>query len=55
MYAAVPLFHLGGAYGVVTGSLVSGRTAVLDPMFSVTACWDRVREHGATSSSGSGR
>ena len=48
MYAAVPLFHLGGAYGVVTGSLVSGRTAVLDPMFSVTACWDRVREHGAT-------
>jgi crotonobetaine/carnitine-CoA ligase len=48
MYAAVPLFHMGGAYGVVTGSLVSGRTAVLDPMFSVTACWDRVREHNAS-------
>jgi crotonobetaine/carnitine-CoA ligase len=48
MYAAVPLFHLGGAYGVVAGALVSGRTAVLDPAFSVSACWDRVREHGAT-------
>ena len=48
MYAAVPLFHMGGAYGVVAGSLVSGRTAVLDPMFSVTACWDRVRQYNAS-------
>lgn len=48
MYAAVPLFHMGGAYGVVAGSLVSGRTAVLDPMFSVTASWDRVRQYQAT-------
>jgi carnitine-CoA ligase len=44
----VPLFHLNGAYGVVVGSLVSGRTAVLDTAFSVSRCWDRVREHGAT-------
>jgi crotonobetaine/carnitine-CoA ligase len=44
MYAAVPLFHLGGAYGVVAGSLVSGRTAVLDSAFSVSNCWQRVRD-----------
>jgi carnitine-CoA ligase len=48
MYAAVPLFHLGGAYGVVIGSLISGRTAVLDSAFSVSNCWNRVREVGAS-------
>ncbi len=48
MYAAVPLFHLGGAYGVVVSSLVSGRTAVLDAAFSVSRWADRIREHGAT-------
>ena len=48
MYAAVPLFHLGGAYGVVVSSLVSGRTAVLDAAFSVSRWADRIREHRAT-------
>jgi crotonobetaine/carnitine-CoA ligase len=48
MYAAVPLFHLGGAYGVVAGSLISGRTAVLDSSFSVSNWGGRVREVGAS-------
>jgi crotonobetaine/carnitine-CoA ligase len=48
MYAAVPLFHLGGAYGVVVGSLMSGRTAVLDSAFSVSNWAPRVRQVGAT-------
>jgi carnitine-CoA ligase len=48
MYAAVPLFHVSGAQGVVLGSLMSGRTAVLDSVFSVSKCWERIRKHQAS-------
>ncbi|MGI8662539.1 MAG: AMP-binding protein [Acidimicrobiales bacterium] len=48
VYSAMPLFHLGGAYAVIVSSLVSGRTAILDAAFSVSACWDRIRDRDAT-------
>ncbi|GAA1827861.1 ATP-dependent acyl-CoA ligase [Pseudonocardia ailaonensis] len=47
-YSAVPLFHISGAYTSVITVLVGGRTGVLDTRFSVSTCWDRIRELGAT-------
>ena len=43
VYGPLPLFHIS-CIGTVLGPLVSGATGALDPVFSVTRCWDRIRE-----------
>ena len=47
-YSASPLFHMSGAYTSVVTVLVGGRTGILDTRFSVTKCWDRIRDLNAT-------
>lgn len=48
LYGAVPLFHGSGLLGLVLPALISGCTSVIDKQFSVSGCWARVREVGAT-------
>jgi len=44
LYAPLPLFHIS-AVGSVMGPIIAGATGLLDPVFSVHACWDRVRRY----------
>ncbi len=46
LYAPLPLFHIS-AVGSVAGPILAGATGLLDPVFSVRTCWDRVRRHRA--------
>ena len=48
LFGAMPLFHVGGALGIVLTTLVSGASGILDSTFSVSNCWPRVRAHGVT-------
>lgn len=48
LYGAVPLFHGSGLLGLVLPAILSGCTSVIDGQFSVSECWNRIREHGAT-------
>ena len=42
VYGPLPLFHIS-CIGTVLGPLASGAVGALDPVFSVTHCWDRIR------------
>jgi crotonobetaine/carnitine-CoA ligase len=46
VYGPLPLFHIS-CIGTVLGPLTSGAAGALDPVFSVTRCWDRIREVNA--------
>src|SRR5512141_308970 len=51
MMIDLPMFHVGGV-GSITGTLVTGCTAILFDSFSTEGFWDRVRRFGATTTSG---
>lgn len=42
LYAPLPLFHISSVASVVC-PIVAGATGLLDPVFSVHECWNRVR------------
>jgi crotonobetaine/carnitine-CoA ligase len=44
LYAPLPLFHIS-AVGSVVSPIVAGATGLLDPVFSVSECWNRVRRY----------
>jgi len=44
LYAPLPLFHISSVASVVC-PIVAGATGLLDPVFSVNECWNRVREY----------
>ena len=44
LYAPLPLFHISSVASVV-GPIVAGATGLLDPVFSVHECWNRVRRY----------
>ncbi|WP_162570088.1 AMP-binding protein [Variovorax sp. SRS16] len=44
----LPLFHIGGQWAAIYGSLIGGGSAVLLPRFSATTFWDDVRKYGCT-------
>lgn len=44
LYAPLPLFHIS-AVGSVVGPILAGATGLLDPVFSVSECWERVRRY----------
>jgi crotonobetaine/carnitine-CoA ligase len=46
LYAPLPLFHISSVASVVC-PIVAGATGLLDPVFSVHECWNRVREYDA--------
>ncbi len=46
LYAPLPLFHISSVASVV-GPIAAGATGLLDPVFSVHECWDRVRRYDA--------
>jgi carnitine-CoA ligase len=47
-FGSMPLFHLAAKACGVVGSLVTGQKTVLDPKFSVSRTWQRVKEVDAT-------
>ena len=47
-YAPLPLFHIGGQWGVVYAACLAGARAVLPRPFSAGAYWPDVRRHRAT-------
>ena len=47
-YAPLPLFHIGGQWGVAWAACLAGARAVLPRPFSAGAYWADVRRHGAT-------
>jgi crotonobetaine/carnitine-CoA ligase len=47
-FGSMPLFHLAAKACGVLGAVLTGQHAVLDPKFSVSRTWDRVRETEAT-------
>ena len=47
-YAPLPLFHIGGQWGVVYAACLAGAQAVLPRPFSAGAYWSDVRRHRAT-------
>jgi crotonobetaine/carnitine-CoA ligase len=47
-YSPLPLFHLNAMMISVLGPIDRGAQGALDPIFSVSRFWDRVRETGAT-------
>ena len=47
-YGALPLFHLAAMSVVVLAPMTKGGTGALDPRFSVSRFWDRVRDVEAT-------
>src|SRR5436189_1536078 len=53
LYTALPLFH-AWAQGMVTGALLHGLTAVVDPVFSTTGVVERLAETNATTFAGVG-
>jgi crotonobetaine/carnitine-CoA ligase len=44
LYAPLPLFHISSVASVVC-PIVAGATGLLDPVFSVNECWNRVRQY----------
>ena len=46
LYAPLPLFHISSVASVV-GPIAAGATGLLDPVFSVHDCWNRVRRYNA--------
>jgi crotonobetaine/carnitine-CoA ligase len=46
LYAPLPLFHISSVASVVC-PIVAGATGLLDPVFSVHECWNRVRDYDA--------
>jgi carnitine-CoA ligase len=44
LYAPLPLFHISSVASVVC-PIVAGATGLLDPVFSVHECWNRVRQY----------
>jgi crotonobetaine/carnitine-CoA ligase len=44
LYAPLPLFHISSVASVIC-PIVAGATGLLDPVFSVHDCWNRVRDH----------
>jgi crotonobetaine/carnitine-CoA ligase len=44
LYAPLPLFHISSVASVVC-PIVAGATGLLDPVFSVSECWNRVRRY----------
>jgi crotonobetaine/carnitine-CoA ligase len=51
MLIELPMFHIGGV-GSITGALVVGGAAALFDGFSTERFWERVRDFGATTTSG---
>ncbi|MFC5745301.1 AMP-binding protein [Actinomadura rugatobispora] len=47
-FGSMPMFHLAAKACGVVGSLLTGQHTVLDPKFSVSRTWQRVRETEAT-------
>ena len=48
IYCALPLFHSGAWVTTVYRALIEGITCAIEPRFSVTHFWERVKEFGAT-------
>lgn len=46
-YGCVPMYNSGGWISNIYPALISGSVAAIDPRFSVTNYWDRVRFYGA--------
>jgi crotonobetaine/carnitine-CoA ligase len=44
LYAPLPLFHISSVASVIC-PIVAGATGLLDPVFSVHDCWNRVRDY----------
>jgi crotonobetaine/carnitine-CoA ligase len=44
LYAPLPLFHISSVASVVC-PILAGATGLLDPVFSVNECWNRVRQY----------
>jgi carnitine-CoA ligase len=49
LYCDLPLYHVGGAFALVTRAVWVGNTVGLWDKFSPTKFWDRILECGATS------
>jgi len=49
LYCDLPLYHVGGAFALVTKALWRGNTVGLWDRFSPTRFWERIAECGATS------
>ncbi|MFP5405117.1 MAG: AMP-binding protein, partial [Gammaproteobacteria bacterium] len=49
LYCDLPMYHVGGAFALVTRALWNGNTVGLWDRFSPTRFWDRIRECGASS------
>ena len=47
-YSVLPMFHVGGLMCGLIGPLVAGCSTTLDPAFSVSRFWSRVRQTRAT-------
>lgn len=47
-YSVLPMFHVGGLMCGLIGPMVAGCSTTLDPAFSVSGFWGRVRETRAT-------
>ncbi|MBT4363407.1 MAG: AMP-binding protein, partial [Desulfobacteraceae bacterium] len=48
LYTGLPFFH-GNAQGLTVGSaIMADARAAIDPRFTATAFWDRIRKYGAT-------
>ena len=48
LYCDLPMYHVGGAFALVTRALWNGNTVGLWDRFSPTRFWDRIRECGAS-------
>ncbi len=48
VYCTLPLYHSGAWITCVLRAFIEGITVVIEPRFSVTSFWDRVRELGVT-------
>ncbi len=48
LYCDLPLYHVGGAFALVTRALWKGNTVGLWDRFSATKFWDRIAECGAS-------
>ncbi len=49
LYCDLPLYHVGGAFAIVTRAVWQGNTVGLWDRFSPTRFWDRIEECGASS------
>lgn len=47
-FSVLPMFHVGGLMCGLIGPMVAGCSTVLDPVFSVSRFWSRVRDTRAT-------